>query len=159
MVSNQRFGLPPLAGLGFGGGAGRTWFGLLMAGIPVPAGLAGGAFFAACFSLLAFCRQSGQVTSFALADWNHLPQVLHRIFVLLMRESPRTTKNLLASECTSYFSPLCSFCLPPYYRGSRVRRPAFLPIAAYSEVMEKATKKRLTCIRQTLYRVRESYAC
>jgi hypothetical protein len=63
----------------------------------------GAAFFAACFSFLAFCVQSGQVTSLAFADWNHLPQVMQRILTLLMRELPCTIikfDSLFASECT-----------------------------------------------------------
>jgi hypothetical protein len=83
--------VPLAAGFGLGGG------GTARLGVPVPnpgcLAVAGGAFLAAIFSLLAFCVQSGQVMSFALADWNHLPQVLQRIFVLLMYNFPCTTRN------------------------------------------------------------------
>ena len=69
---------------------------------------AGGVALAANLSFLAFCTQSGQVTSLALADWNHLPQVLQRILILLMRGLPCHFHTRLAvffarakvSECT-----------------------------------------------------------
>jgi hypothetical protein len=61
--------VPPCSCFGLGGdAAGRTGTGF--AGPALPAGLltAGGALFAAIFSFLAFCIQSGQVTSLAFAD-------------------------------------------------------------------------------------------
>ena len=85
--------VPPDGAFGLGGAAGRAGA-AAAAGVPGPVLVAVvGAFFCACFSLRAFCVQSGQVTSLAFADWNHLPQVMQRNFVLLMRELP-CTRNL-----------------------------------------------------------------
>jgi hypothetical protein len=91
-VSSQWAG-PPEDGFGLGGGGtDRVDPG---DDKPCPAGLlgVGGADFAANFSLRAFCMQSGQVTSLAFADWNHLPQTMQRIFTLLMRFLPCTMQN------------------------------------------------------------------
>jgi len=84
MESNQW--LVPLE-TGFGLGGKVVGFAGLP-GVPCPGNFGAaccGAAFAAILSFLAFCTQSGQVTSLAFADWNHLPQVLQRIFILLMR--------------------------------------------------------------------------
>jgi len=57
--------VPLAAGLGLGGGGTeRAWASVPGAVLPVD----GGAALAAIFSFLAFCRQSGQVTSLAFAD-------------------------------------------------------------------------------------------
>jgi hypothetical protein len=80
-------------------------------GNPCPGvlGAACGAAFKADLSFLAFCTHSGQVTSLALADWNHLPQVMQRILILLMRGLPCKFENssgygfrarAKVSECT-----------------------------------------------------------
>jgi hypothetical protein len=57
--------VPLCAGFGLGGGGGAE-----RGGTFCPTGLAGdgGAFFCANFSFLAFCTQSGQVSSLAFAD-------------------------------------------------------------------------------------------
>src|SRR5260221_9343393 len=82
-VSNQWLVLPGAGfGLGGGGGEGRERFAVPFAACP---GVLDEAVLAANFSFLAFCTQSGQDTSLAFADLNHLPQGLHRILILLMR--------------------------------------------------------------------------
>ncbi len=60
--------VPLVAVFGLGGGGGDGLVGLT---VPCPDVLIeeeGGADLAACFSFLAFCTQSGQVTSLAFAD-------------------------------------------------------------------------------------------
>jgi hypothetical protein len=103
----------PLAA-GFGFGAGGTL--RVEAGVPAlvcpsgfPAFAVGGIALAAIFSLRAFCVQSGQVTSLAFADWNHLPQVIHFILVLLMRNLPCTTKN---DKCRNALTSITGFRFP-----------------------------------------------
>ena len=90
---SSQWPVPPEDGFGLGGGGtDRVDPG---DDKPCPAGLlgVGGADFAANFSLRAFCMQSGQVTSLAFADWNHLPQTMQRIFTLLMRFLPCSMQN------------------------------------------------------------------
>jgi hypothetical protein len=96
LTASNQWLVPPAAGFGFGGAAGRPGF--PVPGNPWPDGFCavGGTAFAASFSFLAFCTHSGQVTSFALADWNHLPQVVQRILILLMRGLPCNIEILLA---------------------------------------------------------------
>jgi hypothetical protein len=78
---------------GFGcGGTERGGVSALLTPGPVLA-VGGGVILAAIFSFRAFCRQSGQVISLAFADWNHLPHVLQRIFVLPIRILPCSIKN------------------------------------------------------------------
>jgi hypothetical protein len=104
--------LVPLAtDLGLGGG-GTERVGVSAPCAPCPVLVAGGGVaLAAIFSFLAFCRQSGQVTSLALADWNHLPQVLQRIFVLPIRILPCSTMNDIILRRNAFLSigPICGF--------------------------------------------------
>jgi hypothetical protein len=66
--------------------------------------------------------QSGQVTSLAFADWNHLPQTMQRIFTLLMRFLPCTMQNfqvhtlLLRRNALSILEPMVDFVYPPIFK-------------------------------------------
>jgi hypothetical protein len=67
--------------------------------------------------------QSGQVTSLAFADWNHLPQTMQRIFTLLMRFLPCSMQNfqvhtcLLRRNALSILDPLKVFVYPLVSEG------------------------------------------
>jgi hypothetical protein len=120
LTASNQWLVPPAAGFGFGGAAGRPGF--PVPGNPCPDGFCavGGTAFAASFSFLAFCTHSGQVTSFALADWNHLPQVVQRILILLMRGLPCNIEILLArilrqGDCVGMH-------LPVYHRVQLIQR-------------------------------------
>src|SRR5258708_9408154 len=74
-LSNQWLVLPGAGfGLGGGGGEGRERFAVPCAACP---GVLDEAVLAANFSFLAFCTQSGQVTSLTFSHLNRLPQFLH----------------------------------------------------------------------------------